>query len=129
VCVDNSCNFIFTASHFFCKKDVQTHNRLLEGKSENRLYPLRLGRNKLHEAKAFTDFLGIRTSSLIWHFRLRHPSFDVINRVVQDKQLLVTSYDFNKSVVYVSCQLGKSKKASFSLLFSHLCGSIGSNTH
>jgi hypothetical protein len=50
---------------FFFVKDLQAHNRLLEGKSENRLYPLWLGRNKFHEAKAFTDFLGIRTSFLI----------------------------------------------------------------
>jgi hypothetical protein len=112
LCADNSCYFILTASHFFVK-DLRTHSILLEGKSENGLYPLLLGKNKLPRAKTFTAFLGIKASSLMWHFRLGHPSFDVVNRVVRDKQLPVSSYDFNKAVVCVSCQLGKSKKLPF----------------
>jgi hypothetical protein len=40
-CKDNNCFFILTASHFFVK-DNQTMAILLEGKSENDLYPMRL---------------------------------------------------------------------------------------
>lgn len=61
-CVDNSCYFILTASHFFVK-DLQTKAILLEGRSENGLYLLRLRRNKLNGVKTFTAFLGIKTSS------------------------------------------------------------------
>jgi hypothetical protein len=37
---DNDCYFILTDSHFFVKK-LKTHKLLLEGRSENGLYPLR----------------------------------------------------------------------------------------
>jgi hypothetical protein len=40
-CLDNDCYFILTA-HYFYVKDYQTHAVLLEGRSENGLYPLRL---------------------------------------------------------------------------------------
>lgn len=110
--VDNSCYFILIAFHFFVK-DLRTHSILLEGKRENGLYPLLLGKNNLPRAKTSTAFLGIKTSSLMCHFRLGHPSFDVVNRAVCDKQLLISSYNFNKAVVCVSCQLGKSKKLPF----------------
>lgn len=37
--LDNSCYFILTSSHYFVK-DLLTHKVLLEGKSENGLYPV-----------------------------------------------------------------------------------------
>jgi hypothetical protein len=111
-CVDNACYFVLTGSHYFVK-DLRTKAILLEGRSENGLYPMQFGRNKLQGAKTFTAFLGIKTSSLVWHFRLGHPSFEVVNRVVKEKQLPVTSSSFNKSTVCISCQLGKSKKLPF----------------
>jgi hypothetical protein len=37
---DNDCYFILTNSHFFVK-ELNTHRLLLEGNSENGLYPLR----------------------------------------------------------------------------------------
>ena len=38
-CLDNDCHFILTSSHFFVKDNL-TKAILLEGKSENGLYPL-----------------------------------------------------------------------------------------
>jgi hypothetical protein len=76
--LDNSCNFILTSSHYFVK-DLRTHATLLEGKSENGLYPLRFGGTLPKGTKTFTALLGIRTTSLMWHFRLGHPSLDIVH--------------------------------------------------
>lgn len=111
-CVDNACYFVLTTAYFFIK-DLRTKAILLAGRSENGLYPLRLGRNKLKGVKTFTAFLGICTSPLVWHSRLGHPSFDIVNRVVKKKELLVSSPAFHKTTVCISCQLGKSKKLQF----------------
>jgi hypothetical protein len=111
-CKDNFCYFILTLSHYFVK-DLLTHAMLLEGRSENGLYPLKLGRNLRKENKTFTAFLGIRTTSLMWHFRLGHHSLEIVNRVVKEQSLPVSSYNFNKTASYASCQLGKSKRQPF----------------
>jgi hypothetical protein len=111
-CLDNCCYFIFTSSHYFVK-DLKTHALLLEGKSEHGLYPIRFG-GKLHKtSKTFTALLGIRTTSLMWHFRLGHPSLDIVSRVVKDKHLPVSVFDFNNTSACNSCQLGKSKRQPF----------------
>lgn len=118
-CVDNSCYFILTSSHFFII-DLQTKAILLEGKSENGMYPLKLGKKSHNNNKSFIALLGIRTSSLVWHFRLGHPSNDVVTRVVRDNNLplshsnYVSDSNFNKNLLCGSCQLGKSKKQAFS---------------
>jgi hypothetical protein len=108
-CIDNCCYFILTSSHYYVK-DLLTHATLLEGRSEHGLYPLRLGGNLHKNTKTFTAFLGIRTTSLVWHYRLGHPSLDIVNRVVKEKSLPVSNFDFNKSASCDSCQLGKSKR-------------------
>jgi hypothetical protein len=77
-CHDNCCYFILTSSHYYIK-DMLTHATLLEGRSENGLYPLRLGGNLHKRHKTFTAFIGIKTTSLVWHFRLGHPSLDIVN--------------------------------------------------
>jgi hypothetical protein len=69
------------SSHYFVK-DLLTHKVLLEGKSENGLYPLQFGRSLHKGNKTFAALIGIRTTSLVWHFRLGHPSLDIVNRVV-----------------------------------------------
>jgi hypothetical protein len=43
-CKDNFCYFILISSNYFIK-DLLTHATLLEGRSENGSYPLKLGRN------------------------------------------------------------------------------------
>jgi hypothetical protein len=111
-CNDNDCYFILTATHFYIF-DLQTHKILLQGRSENGMYPLRFGEKSHRGNKAFTAMLGIKTSSLVWHFRLGHPSSDVVTRVVQGNNLPLSHSDFNKSVICSSCQLGKGKKLSF----------------
>jgi hypothetical protein len=114
-CVDNHCYFILTATHFFVK-DMLTKATLLEGKTENGLYPLRFKGSSLKARRAAVALLGIKTSSLIWHFRLGHPSNDVVSRVVKSFKLPVmhSNSDSNKIIICDSCQLGKGKRQPFS---------------
>jgi hypothetical protein len=71
-CLDNHCYFILIASHFYIT-DLQTQALLLEGKSENDMYPLQLGEKSHRGSKAFTAALGIKTTPLVWHFRSGTP--------------------------------------------------------
>jgi hypothetical protein len=111
-CNDNDCYFILIATHFFVF-DLQTHTMLLERRSGNGMYPLRFGKKSYWANKAFISMLRIKTSSLVWHFRLGHPSSDVVTRVVQGNNLPLSHYDFNKNVICSSCQLRKGKKLPF----------------
>jgi hypothetical protein len=88
-CLDNDCHFILTSSHFFVKDNL-TKAILLEGKSENGLYPLRFQGNSHKSSRAIVAFLGIKTSALIWHFRLGHPANDVVSQIVKAFQLPVS---------------------------------------
>jgi hypothetical protein len=111
-CLDNFCYFILTSFHYFVK-DLLTHATLLDGRSENGLYSLKLGRISYRDTKKFIALLGIKTTSLVWHFRLGHPSLDIVNHVIKNTSLPVSSFDFNKNSTCVSCQLGKSKQQPF----------------
>jgi transposase InsO family protein len=111
-CLDNDCYFILTSTHYYII-DLQTQNLLLEGKSENGMYPLRFGKKKTHlGSKDFTALIGIKTSSLVWHHRLGHPSSDIVTRIIKDNKLPTSSFDLNKTICS-SCQLGKGKKQPF----------------
>jgi transposase InsO family protein len=61
------------------------------------------------------QFIGIKTSSLGWHFRVGHPSSDIVSRVVKNYDLPLSVNEFNKGFVCISCQLGKGKHQPFSL--------------
>jgi len=111
-CLDNHCYFILTASHFYII-DLQTQAILLEGKSENGMYPLQLGKKSHRGSKAFTAKQGIKTTPLVWHFRLGLPSSDVVTRVVKENKLPVSDLQLNKESVCASCQMGKAKKLPF----------------
>jgi hypothetical protein len=56
--------------------------------------------------------IGIKTSSLVWHHRLGHPSSEIVTRIIKDNELPISSSDFNKTI-YSTCQLGKGKKQPF----------------
>jgi hypothetical protein len=99
-------------------KDLQTHALLLAGRSENGLYPIRLQRdfikNRHTRHSSFTTFIGIKTSSLGWHFRLGHSSFPVVSQLIKHCCLPLSLNNFNKDHVCDSCQLGKHKRQPFS---------------
>lgn len=112
-CEDNDCYFILTDSHFFVK-ELKTHRLLLEGKSENGLYPLRF-KGALSKSKPiFTALIGLRTTLSVWHYRLGHSSFLNVNRVLKAHDLPISNDDSNKNPFCDSCQLGKSKRLPFS---------------
>jgi hypothetical protein len=54
----------------------------LEGRSENSLYPLQLGKISHKGTNTFTAFIGIKTTSLVCHFRLGHPSLEIVLRII-----------------------------------------------
>jgi hypothetical protein len=114
-CADNFCYFILNSPHFFFIKDLKTHAILLEGKSENGLYPILLQRNPLKNLQAFSALFGIKISTIGWHCRLGHLATDVVSCVIQKFNLPISCDDLNKSVICDSCQLGKSKRQPFSL--------------
>jgi hypothetical protein len=116
-CQDNSCYFILTASHYFVK-DIRTHAILLEGRSEHGLYPLRFRgsplKNNNKAFPVFTALLGLKTSTDLWHARLGHSSFPIVNHVIKAHHLPISSKDINKNHFCDFCQLGKSKQLPFS---------------
>jgi hypothetical protein len=103
---------LLTSSHYFVK-DLLTYATLLEERSENGLYPLKLGRTFHRDTKNFIALLGIKITSLVCHFILGHPSLDIVSRVVKNTSLPVSSFNFNKNSACISCQLGKSKQQPF----------------
>jgi len=115
-CRDNHCSFELTGSHYTVKDNL-TGIMLLQGLSENGLYPISLHRlqsslqsNKL---KGFAAFVGVKTSDMVWHQRLGHPSNAVFHRVMSIQQLHVCG-SLKTLNVCESCQLGKSKQQPFS---------------
>lgn len=78
-CCDNDCYFVLTSSSFFVKDNL-IHAILLEGKSENGLYPIRLPRNSRKGLQALSTLFEIKTSSLGCHSRLGHPAVEVVSR-------------------------------------------------
>jgi transposase InsO family protein len=111
-CQDNNCYFVLTSSHYFVK-DLRTHALLLEGRSENGLYPLKLERTSSKNAPVFSAFLGIKASTLMWHSRLGHPSFSTVKNVIKAHSLPLLNNDINKEHFCDFCQLGKSKQLPF----------------
>jgi hypothetical protein len=113
-CKDNACFFILTDSHFYVK-DNQTWEILLEGWSENGLYPLRFQKTLFKLNCCFTAFLGLKTTPSVWHFRLGHSSFVTVSDIIKTHHLPLLSGDLsNKKFVCDSCQLGKGKSLPFS---------------
>jgi len=102
--IDNVCYFILTTTQYYVI-DLQTQTILLEGKSEIGMYPLQFGKETHRGSKAFSTVLGIKTSSLVWHFRLRRPSSKIVSRLVKKNELTLSYSDLN-TIVCASCQLG-----------------------
>jgi hypothetical protein len=111
-CLDNDYYFILTSTHYYIL-DMQIQSLLQEEKSENGMYSIRRGKKSHRGSKAFTAALGIKTTPLVWHFKLGHPSSEVVNRVIQENKLPISTVDINKTSLCTSCQLGKSKKLPF----------------
>jgi hypothetical protein len=110
-CRNNKCFFILIDSYFFVK-DNKTGSILLQGPSENGLYPLHFHHASANK-KDFTAFLGVKTTDMVWHHQLGHPSESVFSHLLSHHQLPVSGPS-NKTWVCEPCQLGKSKQLLFS---------------
>jgi hypothetical protein len=110
LCIDNHCYFILTASHFFVK-DLKTHALLLEGRSENGLYPMRLRNCSSKRVPTFIAFLGLKTSFCIWHSRLGHSSFKTVSHVIKANSLPTSNEHQTDFCDF--CPLGQSKQLPF----------------
>jgi len=82
-------------------------------KSENGLYPMRFQTWSSTNKHVFSAFFGLKTSIPVWHFRLGHPSFVTVNRVIKAHNLPISNISFNKDQVCDSCLMGKSKQLPF----------------
>jgi hypothetical protein len=110
-CIDNNCWFALTSSNFFVKDNL-TWVVLFQGPSENGLYPIPLHHKSLNKWKGFTTYLGVKTTDMVWHQRLGHPSFSIFQYLLKNWQLPLTG-SVDKTRICSSCQLGKSKQHPF----------------
>jgi transposase InsO family protein len=110
-CIDNNCWFALTGSNFFVKDNL-TGAVLLQGPSENGLYPIPLHHTSLNKWKGFTAYLGVKTTDTVWHQRLGHPSLSILQHLLKNQHLPLTG-SVDKTKICPSCQLGKSKQQPF----------------
>lgn len=104
---DNNVFFEFHP-HFFVVKDRVTKIPLLHGRCKNGLYPL-----ALNSGVKSSEALHVATPTAeTWHYRLGHPGLSVVQRVVSQNNLLVSSN--NVASVCNACQMAKSHQLPFS---------------
>jgi hypothetical protein len=101
---DNHAYLAFYPNHFLVK-DQATKRTLFEGRCKNGLYPI----PSTHLKKALG---ATRSSPNLWHYRLGHPSFEIVKKVVSSNNLpfLVES---NKGSVCDACQQAKSHQLPY----------------
>jgi hypothetical protein len=110
-CIDNNCWFALTGSNFFVKDNL-TGAVLLQGPCENGMYPIPLHHTSLNKWKGFTAYQGVKTTGMVWHQRLGHPSFSILQHLLKNQQLPLAGL-VDKTKICPSCQLGKSKQQPF----------------
>jgi len=113
-CIDNDCWFALTGSSFSVQDNL-TGAVLLQGPSENGLYPIpfhSLNSNYLNKWKGLTAHLGVKTTDMVWHQRLGHPSISIFQQILKNHCLPLTG-SLDRTRVCESCQLGKSKQLPF----------------
>uniref|UniRef100_A0A2N9J9Y4 Integrase catalytic domain-containing protein n=1 Tax=Fagus sylvatica TaxID=28930 RepID=A0A2N9J9Y4_FAGSY len=110
-CADNNCLFELTASSFVVK-DIRTGQALLHGHSRDGLYPIPLHRFPSPKTSGLTAYLGLQTSTHIWHHRLGHPAMPIVQRILNNHKLPTTNSS-DKFSFCEPCQLAKSKRLPF----------------
>jgi hypothetical protein len=93
-------------------KDTSIRTVLLRGPSENGLYPIPFHLFVKQKPKRVAAFLGVKTTNMVWHQRLVHPSAAVFSCVMSHQHLPLAG-SFDRTRVCELCQLGKSKQLSF----------------
>jgi hypothetical protein len=111
-CEDNKCWFALTYVDFTVKNNL-TRTVMLHGPNENRLYPIRSQPYSHNKTRGFIALLGVKTTDMVWHQRLGHPSTSVLQHLFRHHHLPIVD-SISLSTVCESCQLGKSKQLLFS---------------
>jgi len=109
--IDNNCWFALIGSNFLVKDNL-TGRVLLQSPSENGLYPIPLHHLSLNKWKGFAAYVGVKTTYSVWHQRLGHPSPSIVQHLLKNQHLPLTS-SLDKTRICEACQLGKSKKLPF----------------
>lgn len=123
--------FVEIYPKFFNIKDQATKKLLHHGRSEGRLYPLAPASGGLIFNKNALSI--VKPSPVRWHYRLGHPSFQIVNRVIQSFNLPCSFDSNNVDHSCDSCQRAKSHQlpyaksissstVPFALIFSDVWG-------
>ena len=110
-CKDNNCFFKLTDTYFLVKDNL-IREILLQGPSEDGLYPVHLKNFSKNKLQRLTAFIGVQTSPSIWHKRLGHPHSKVLKKIINSNHLPVT-HSKADSTVFIDCQLAKSRQLPF----------------
>ncbi|XP_026396087.1 uncharacterized protein LOC113290718 [Papaver somniferum] len=103
---DNNCSITFD-SVGFAVKDHSTGRIILQGPHKGGLYPIKFIKSTQNIA-----FFSNNASASIWHQRLAHPSFQVLQKVCRDMNLS----SLVKTPLFCNdCHHGKSHKLPFTL--------------
>jgi hypothetical protein len=93
----------------FFIKDRITKKILLEGTCRGGLYPMPVAAFKNKQAFVASSSLP---SLEMWHSRLGHPSFDVVQQVLSSNKLPCSLYS-SETIVCDSCQMAKSHQLPY----------------
>lgn len=97
---------LFPAS--FQVKDLSTEVPLLQGKTRNELYEWPVS---LQQAMAMLTSSNPKTTLLLWHSRLDHPSFAILNTIVSRFSFPISSSQ--KQFSCTECMINKSHRLPF----------------
>ncbi|KAL5728168.1 hypothetical protein ACHQM5_001281 [Ranunculus cassubicifolius] len=107
---DNNCSITFTKSNFLVK-DLTTNKVLLTGLLNNGLYQTHPSSTQPLSPFAY---LGVKSSTALWHSRLGHPSTYVFYKLCSKVPLLINGTSI-VAIKCVSCLCAKSKRLPFNL--------------
>jgi hypothetical protein len=125
--------FVEIYPKFFNIKDQTMKKLLHHDRSKGWLYPLAPEPGGQSPSLNKSALSIVKPSSIRWHYRLAHPSFQIVNRVVKSFKLPCTSESNNVEHICDSCQRAKSHQlpypksmslsnVPFSLVFSDVWG-------
>ncbi|BBH08832.1 hypothetical protein Prudu_021148 [Prunus dulcis] len=111
LCNDNNCVISFDASGFVIQDRV-TKTILLQGRSNNGLYPISSAVSS-HCLSKKVALLGQHVKSSIWHHRLGHPTNEVVHSMLKASGLQCANDSSNLNPLCSACLQGKMHRLPF----------------
>ncbi|KAL5725644.1 hypothetical protein ACHQM5_008767 [Ranunculus cassubicifolius] len=106
---DNNCVILFTKSSFFVK-DLDMNSTLLTGSHRDGLY--QINQPSIQSVSPMFAFLGVKSTSALWHSRLGHPSTYVFHKISSLASLHIEGPKTSASQMYL-LPLCKIKTSTF----------------